>query len=218
MVCTLARVAIRRKASRSIHEVLRRYRRYRRDPRTGRHRPVGRRHHEPVAGGQDRPQVPRRHRARSAPSSTGPCQRRGDGHRPTTTWWPKAASSRSSPRTSASRCRSRCDGLKACRALAQAGAKVNVTLCFSAAQAIARRQGRRHLHLALRRPARRCRRRRHGSDRRHRADLRQLSGLHDRSAGGLGAPPRACDRSGQDGRPCRRPCRPPCCARCSTIR
>ena len=55
------------------------------------------------------------------------------------------------------------DGLKACKAITSDGRKVNVTLCFSAPGA-ARRQGRRHLHLALHRPHRRHGHRRHGTD------------------------------------------------------
>ena len=50
--------------------------------------------------------------------------------------WPKAASSPRSPRTSPSRCPLTWDGLKVCRALADEGTKVNVTLCFSPAQAL----------------------------------------------------------------------------------
>ena len=60
------------------------------------------------------------------------------------------------------------DGLKTCRVLANEGTMVNVTLCFSRGAGAARGQSRRELHLALRRPARRCRQRRHGAHPRHR--------------------------------------------------
>ena len=69
------------------------------------------------------------------------------------------------------------DGLKACKTLTGDGIQVNVTLCFNAGAGAARRQGGRDLRLAVRRPARRHRPRRHGADRRHRRDLPQLRHL-----------------------------------------
>ena len=59
------------------------------------------------------------------------------------------------------------------------GRMVNVTLCFSANQALLAAKAGRDLHLAVRRPARRHQHRRHGPDPRHPADLRQLR-LRDR--------------------------------------
>ena len=49
------------------------------------------------------------------------------------------------------------DGLKACKALTGDGTMVNVTLCFSAAQALLAAKAGATLHLALRRPPRRRR-------------------------------------------------------------
>ena len=53
-----------------------------------------------------------------------------------TPWSPRAAVSPTSPTTSPSRCRSPGTASRPCRALAQAGIAVNVTLCFSPTQAI----------------------------------------------------------------------------------
>ncbi len=66
------------------------------------------------------------------------------------------------------------DGLKACKVLTGEGHMVNVTLCFSANQALAGRQGGGDVHLAVHRAARRPEPRRDGPDRRHPPDLRQL--------------------------------------------
>ena len=79
-------------------------------------------------------------------------------------------------------------------------------------------QGRRHLRQPVRRPAGRYRRARHGADRRHRADLPQLSGVQDRGAGGLGAQPDARGRGRPRSAPTSPRCRRRCCARCSTTR
>ena len=94
------------------------------------------------------------------------------------------------------------DGLRACRRLTDDGTMVNVTLCFSAAQALlAAKAGATFISpfvgrlddigqdgMALI------------------ADIMQIFRnyqLQDRGAGRLGAPPDARDRGGQDGRPCR---------------
>ena len=49
------------------------------------------------------------------------------------------------------------DGLKTCKKLTGDGTMVNVTLCFSANQALLAAKAGRDLRLALRRPPRRCR-------------------------------------------------------------
>lgn len=55
------------------------------------------------------------------------------------------------------------DGFRACRALSERGLKVNVTLCFSANQALLGGQGRGRVYLTVRRQAGRCRPGWHGS-------------------------------------------------------
>ena len=80
---------------------------------------------------------------------------------------------------------------------------VNVTLCFSAAQALlAAKAGATFISPFVGRLDD-IGDGRHGADRRHRADLPQLSRAHDRSAGRLGPPPDPRGRGGQAGRPCR---------------
>ena len=49
------------------------------------------------------------------------------------------------------------DGLKTCKTLTGDGTMVNVTLCFSANQALLAAKAGRELHLAVRRPPRRRR-------------------------------------------------------------
>ncbi len=66
------------------------------------------------------------------------------------------------------------DGLKTCKALSDNGTKVNVTLCFSAAQALLAAKAGCDLHLALRRAAGRHRQRRPRADLGHRPDLQRL--------------------------------------------
>ena len=73
------------------------------------------------------------------------------------------------------------DGLTACKAFASEGHKVNVTLCFSAAQAILAAKAGASLHLALHRPARRHPPRRGRADPGHPHHLRQLR-LPDRDS------------------------------------
>ena len=88
------------------------------------------------------------------------------------------------------------DGLKACRALTQAGVLVNVTLCFSPSQAVlAAKAGASFVSPFVGAP-RRHQPRRDGVDRGHSHHLRQLPELHDRDPGRLGAPPRPCRRGG----------------------
>ena len=65
-------------------------------------------------------------------------------------------------------------GLKACKALTGDGTHGQRDLVLLGRPGAARGQGRRDLHLAVRRPPRRCRVRRHAADRRHPPDLRQL--------------------------------------------
>ena len=82
------------------------------------------------------------------------------------------------------------DGLKACKALSADGHKVNVTLCFSPNQALLAAKAGADLHLALHRPAGRCRPGRHAAHPRNPPDLRQLR-LFDRNPRRLD-PPRDC--------------------------
>ncbi len=94
------------------------------------------------------------------------------------------------------------DGLKACRALSDEGTMVNVTLCFSAAQAIlAAKAGATFVSPFVGRLDD------VGSSgmeliRDIVADLSQLSGVPDRGAGRFDPPSDACRRSRQIGRPC----------------
>ena len=76
------------------------------------------------------------------------------------------------------------DGLKTCKALASDGTMVNVTLCFSPRAGVARGQGGRDVHFAVRRTAGRCRHERNGPDFGHPNDLRQLR-LRDANPGRL---------------------------------
>ena len=110
------------------------------------------------------------------------------------------------------------DGLRACRRLTDDGAMVNVTLCFSAAQAIlAAKAGATFVSPFVGRlddigDAR------HGADRRHRADLSATT----RPSRPRSWSPRCAARCTWS-RPARSApisprCRPRYCARCSTIR
>ena len=65
-------------------------------------------------------------------------------------------------------------GLRACRALSAEGTMVNVTLCFSPAQALLAAKAGRDLRVPLRRPAGRRRHGWNGTDRRHPQNLPQL--------------------------------------------
>ena len=95
------------------------------------------------------------------------------------------------------------DGLRACRRLTDDGAMVNVTLCFSAAQAIlAAKAGATFVSPFIGRLDD-VGENGMGADRRYRHDLPQLLHLQDRGAGRLGAQPDPRGRGGQAGRPCR---------------
>jgi transaldolase len=63
------------------------------------------------------------------------------------------------------------DGLKACKTLTGEGTMVNVTLCFSANQALLAAKAGATFHLTLHRTSRRYQSRRHGADLRHPPDL-----------------------------------------------
>ena len=164
-----------------------------------------RRDHQSVPDRQVGPQLPRGG-PRDLRDRPGPGQRRGDGGRITSDM---LAEGRKLAQLAPNVCVKvplTWDGLKACRALTDEGTQVNVTLCFPAGAGAARRQGRRHLHLAVRRPARRCRPGRHAADLGHRRDLPQLpDDAAHRGAGGVGAQHQPRDRGG----PARRPCRDP---------
>ena len=125
----------------------------------------------PVAGRQDRPQVPRRDQGdlRRRPR---PGQRRGRPRPTTTTMLAEGRKLAKIAPNVAVKVPLTPDGLKTCKALARRRHEGQRHAVLLGGAGAAGGQGRRHLHLALRRPARRYRRRRHGADRRHRADLR----------------------------------------------
>ena len=91
------------------------------------------------------------------------------------------------------------DGVKACKTLSGEGTPVNVTLIFSAAQALLAAKVGATLREPVRRPPRRHRHRRHAPDRGDRRDLRQLR-VRDRSARRQHAPPDSHRRGGEAGR------------------
>ena len=110
------------------------------------------------------------------------------------------------------------DGLRACRHLTDDGAMVNVTLCFSAAQAIlAAKAGATFVSPFV---GRLDDIGEHGmgliADIVH--DLPQLPCLQDRGAGRLACAARCTWWRQPSSAPTSPRCRPPCCASCSTIR
>ena len=90
------------------------------------------------------------------------------------------------------------DGLKATRHLTDEGIKVNVTLCFSPAQAIVAAKGRRCVHQSVPRSSGRHRRERFAVAAKHHRDLSELH-LENGSAGGEFAPSDSRDRSSAHG-------------------
>ena len=90
-------------------------------------------------------------------------------------------------------------GVQACKTLRAEGIRVNVTLVFSAAQALLAAKVGRHLRQPVRRPPRRHRHRRHGAHPADRRDLPQLR-VRDRGARGQHPPPDARRGGGPDGR------------------
>ena len=133
---------------------------------TRRQRPARRGHHQPVADRQIGPQDSGRDR-RDLRHRPRPGQRRGRRHRLRRHDARGRGAARASPAMSTVKVPLTPDGLRACQALRDDGAMVNVTLCFSAAQALLAAKAGATLRLALRRPAGRYRRGRHGPDRRH---------------------------------------------------
>ena len=110
------------------------------------------------------------------------------------------------------------DGLRACHHLTDDGAMVNVTLCFSAAQALlAAKAGASFISPFVGRlddvgqdgMA---------ADRRHRADLPQLRGFKTEVLVASVRAPDPRDRRRPSSAPMSPRCRPRCCARSSTIR
>ena len=138
-----------------------------RDPRGARDGPRRRRHHQPVADRQVRPQVSRTSSSRSARSSTARL-RRGARDRRTTSMMAEARELAKIHKNVVVKVPLTPDGLKAVRTCASEGIRTNVTLCFSANQALLAAKAGADLHLALHRPARRHRRGRDGADRRDR--------------------------------------------------
>ena len=110
------------------------------------------------------------------------------------------------------------DGLKTCKALTAEGTMVNVTLCFSAAQALlAAKAGATFISPFVGRLDD------IGQDgmqliARDHDDLPPVSALQDRGAGRLGPPHPARDRRRPSSAPMSPPCRPPCCASSSSTR
>jgi hypothetical protein len=116
------------------HEVLRRHGRYWRHPRAGRNRAAGRRHHQPVADPQIRTRFPGSG-AGNCGSGAGPGFGRGGGtdHQE---MMREAEILRKIASNIAVKVPMTIDGLKTCRALTGEGTMVNVTLCFTANQAL----------------------------------------------------------------------------------